>query len=154
MASSTDTYQHTINGLLQKRREIMQEMAETRERLGAMANDIDAIDRVLERLGRNTSGEEQPTRPQHIVFYRGQLRQWLLDQLRENGPATAKQLAQRLLQFQKRDLADRRLMSAVIHRIGKGLQNMHAARMLTKTQASKRGENVWRIVDSRESHRG
>jgi hypothetical protein len=147
MTNSTETYEHTINGLLQKRREIMQEMAETRERLGAMANDIDAIDRVLERLGRNTAGEEQPTRPQHIVFYRGQLRQWLLDQLRENGPATAKQLAQRLLQFQKRDLADRRLMSAVVHRVGKGLQNMHAARMVVSTQKTKRGENTWRLPD-------
>ena len=27
MRKSTDTYEHTINGLLQKRREIMQEMA-------------------------------------------------------------------------------------------------------------------------------
>ena len=147
MRTSTETYEHTISGLLQKRREIMQEMAETRERLGAMANDIDAIDRVLERLGRDTSGEEQPTRPQHIVFYRGQLRQWLLDQLRENGPATARQLAERLLQFQKRDLADRRLMSAVVHRVGKGLHNMHAARMITKAQASKRGENTWRLSE-------
>ncbi len=146
MKTSTETYEHTISGLLQKRREIMQEMAEVRERLGAMANDIEAIDRVLETLGRDTSGEEQPKRPQHIVFYRGQLRQWLLDQLREHGPATSRQLAQRLLQFQKRDLSDRKLMSMVVYRVGKGLHNMHSARLVVATQRTKRGENTWRLA--------
>lgn len=146
MQRSTETYEHTINGLLQKRREIMREMAEVRERLGAMANDIEAIDRVLGTLGCDTTGEEQPQRPQHIVFYRGQLRYWLLDQLRENGPATTHQLAARLLQFQKRDLNDRRLMADVVHRVGKGLQNMQTARMVVSTQKTKRGENTWRLA--------
>jgi chorismate mutase len=145
MRTSTQTYEHTISGLLQKRREIMEEMAVTRERLGAMANDIEAIDRVLERLGHDTALEERAQAPQNVVFYRGQLRQWLLTQLREHGPATARQLAERLLQLQQKDLNDRRLMADVVTRVGKGLHNMHNARMVAKTQASKRGDNLWRL---------
>jgi len=147
MQRSTDTYEHTINGLLQKRREIMQEMAETRERLGSMANDIDAIDRVLERLGHNVASEDRPSRPRDIVFFRGQLRQWLLNQLREHGPATARQLAERLMNFQQRDLTDRRLMAEVVHRVGKGLQNAGASRLVVSTKKTKRGENTWRLAE-------
>jgi len=33
MRQSTETYEHTINGLLQKRNEMMEEIAATRERL-------------------------------------------------------------------------------------------------------------------------
>jgi chorismate mutase len=52
MRTSTDTYGHTISSLLQKRKEIMEEMAVARERMGLMANDIEAIDRILSRLNR------------------------------------------------------------------------------------------------------
>ena len=145
MKTSTDTYEHTISGLLQKRTEIMQEMAVTRERLGVMANDVEAIDRVLERLGHDTANAERPQSPRAIVFYRGQLRVWLLGQLREHGPATARQLAQRLVGFQQRDSSDRLLMDDVIRRVGRALQNMHSARLATKMQSSKRGENLWAI---------
>ena len=50
MRNSTETYEHTINGLLQKRAEFMQEMATANERLGVLTNDIQAIDNVLTRL--------------------------------------------------------------------------------------------------------
>ncbi len=83
MRTSTETYEHTISGLLQKRREIMEEMAVTRERLGVLANDIEAIDRVLERLGHDGKLEMNPHVPRLVLFYRGQLRQWLLTELRE-----------------------------------------------------------------------
>jgi hypothetical protein len=40
MRTSTETYEHTISGLLQKRAELMQEMAVAHERLGVLTNDI------------------------------------------------------------------------------------------------------------------
>ena len=49
--NSTETYEHTINGLLQKCAELMEEMAAGHERLGVLTNDIEAIDHVLTKLG-------------------------------------------------------------------------------------------------------
>ncbi|MDR3421571.1 MAG: hypothetical protein P4L80_10080 [Xanthobacteraceae bacterium] len=147
MKTSTETYEHTISGLLQKRREIMEEMAVARERLGVMANDVEAIDRVLERLGHNAALEmtlQLP--PRFVVFYRGQLRQWLLTQLREHGPATTRQLADRLVKVQQKDSSDRRLMLDIVDRVGKGLRHMQSARLIVGTQKTKRGENTWRLT--------
>ena len=126
MRTSTETYEHAINGLLQKRREIMGEMAVTRERLGVLANDVEAIDRVLERLGHRGMLEAAPQLPRHVIFYRGQLRQWLLTQLREHGPATSRALADRLAQFNESDSRDKRLMDDLVSRVGKALN--HASR--------------------------
>lgn len=44
----TDTYEHTISGLLAKREEMMEEIAVARERLAVLSNDVEALDRVLE----------------------------------------------------------------------------------------------------------
>ncbi len=43
MRRTTETYEHTINGLLQKRAEMMEEIAVTRERLAVLSNDIEAL---------------------------------------------------------------------------------------------------------------
>lgn len=146
---STETYEHAINGLLQKRKEIMEEMASARERLGVLANDVEAIDRVLERLGYNGELEMNPHVPRLVIFYRGQLRQWLLTQLRERGAATARQLAERLLQLQQKDTRDKRLMQDITSRVGKGLRHMQSARLVTAEQKTKRGENTWRLADNK-----
>ena len=147
MSNSTETYEHTINGLLQKRREIMQEMAATRERLGMLANDVEAIDRVLERLGHTGILEAAPQPTQHVIFYRGQLREWLLTQLREHGPTTSRALANRLANFQQRDSLDRRMMNDLVGRIGNALSHMHAARLVVGTQSKRRTENLWRLAE-------
>lgn len=143
MRTSTDTYQHAINGLLQKRKEIIDEMAAVRERLGLLANDVEAIDRVLERLGYNGDLEMNPHVPRLVIFYRGQLRQWLLTQLREHGAATARQLAERLVQLQQKDTRDRHLMQDITSRVGKALRHMQSARLVTAAQSKKRSENLW-----------
>jgi hypothetical protein len=146
MRTNTETYEHTINGLLQKRHEIIEEMAVTRERLGMLANDIEAIDRVLERLGHTGELEMNPHVPRLVLFYRGQLRQWLLTQLREHGPATSRGLAERLAQLQHKDSRDRRLMDDLVNRVGKALRHMQNARMVVGVQSKKRSENLWRIT--------
>jgi hypothetical protein len=147
--TSTETYEHTINGLLQKRKEIMEEMAVARERMGLMANDIEAIDRILARLGHEGILETALPAPRHIIFYRGQLRQWILTQLRERGPATSRQLAERLAAVQMRDKSDRRMMEDLTGRIGKALAHMKNARMVDSTKKETTSEHVWRMLDER-----
>lgn len=150
MRTSTETYEHTINGLLQKRKEIMEEMAVARERMGLMANDIEAIDRVLARLGYEGILETALQAPRHIIFYRGQLRQWIVTQLRERGPATSRQLAERLAAVQMRDKSDRRMMEDLTGRIGKALAHMKNARIVDSKKSEHTSEHVWRMPDDQK----
>ena len=47
----TDTYEHTISGLLTKRADLFGEAERIRDRLAEIKNDVAAIDRVLGTLG-------------------------------------------------------------------------------------------------------
>ncbi len=74
--------QHTISGLLRKREELGRENAELRERMAIIANDIEAIDRVLDAFG--CQGElvgKTPRAARIVLFYRNELREYLLGEL-------------------------------------------------------------------------
>ena len=45
--SRTDTFEHTINGLLTKRRDMLTEAERLRDRLAEIRNDLQALDRSL-----------------------------------------------------------------------------------------------------------
>lgn len=47
----TETYEHTISGLLAKRVEMFHEAERIRDRLAEIRNDVAALDRVLHTLG-------------------------------------------------------------------------------------------------------
>ena len=73
MTKSTDTYEHTINGLLQKRKEVMEEMVVMRERLGAWRTTW-TRGACCKRLSRRKAGiRERIAARSLIVFYRGQI---------------------------------------------------------------------------------
>lgn len=143
--SSTETYQHTINGLLQKRAEMMEEIAVTREQLAILSNDIEAMDRVLERLGYQGEIKLTPRLPRVVLFYRGELRQFLLGQLRERGPLTSRQMAETLIQSEGKDARDRRMVNDIVKRIGKALRQMQDSGIVTRTPDKIKGEYVWEI---------
>jgi len=143
MRRTTETYEHTINGLLQKRAEMMEEIAVTRERLGVLSNDIEALDRVLERLGYDGDVKLTPRVPRVVLFYRGELRQFLLGQLREQGPATSRVLAERLIQIERKDTRDRRMMVDVTRRIGRALRQMQASKLVSGAKTKSMGEYLW-----------
>ncbi|MGB6547316.1 MAG: hypothetical protein WBF24_00610 [Xanthobacteraceae bacterium] len=125
MRTSTETYEHTINGLRQKRAELMQEIAVLSERLGVLTNDVDAINHVLARLGDTQKFDVTTRVPRIVLFYRGQLQQFLLTQLRERGPPTTRDLCERLVQLENRDKRDQRMMADIVSRVGKALRRMH-----------------------------
>jgi hypothetical protein len=143
---STETYEHAINGLLQKRSEMMEDIALTRERLAIISNDVEALDRVLERLGYEGDVKLTPRVPRIVLFYRGELRQFLIGQLRKDGPLTSRAMAERLIQAERKDTRDRRMMSDVVRRMGKALRHMQDAGMVARTPAKARGEYLWRAV--------
>lgn len=144
MRRTTETYEHTINGLLQKREEMMEEMAVTRERLAVLSNDIESMDRVLERLGYDGDVKLTARVPRIVLFYRGELRQFLLKQLREHGSMTSRKLAENLVQIEGKDGRDRRMMSDVVRRVGKALRQMQDAKLVIGTKTKSMGEYSWR----------
>jgi hypothetical protein len=146
MRQSTETYQHTISGLLQKRAEMMEEIAAMRERLAALSNDVEALDRVLERLGYDGDVKLTPRVPRIVLFYRGELRQFLAATLREHGPMTSRALAERLMQSEGKDARDRRMMADVVKRIGKALRLMQDQGIVSRTPQKIKGEFMWRIA--------
>jgi hypothetical protein len=141
---ATETYQHTINGLLQKRAEMMEEIAVTRERLAILSNDVEAVDRVLERLGYDGDVKLTSRVPRVVLFYRGELRQFLMGQLRRDGPLTSRAMAAKLIQAEGKDTRDRRMMADVVRRIGKALRQMQNSGMVSRSQG--KGEYVWRAA--------
>lgn len=146
MRTSTETYEHTINGLRQKRAELMQEMAILQEKLGALTNDVDAINHVLARLGDHQKIDVTMRVPRIVLFYRGQLQQFLLTQLRQNGPATTRDLCERLVQLENKDKRDQRMMADIINRVGKALRRMHNAGFITGEKTKTMGQYLWRIA--------
>ena len=144
MRRTTETYQHTINGLLQKRSEMMEELAVIRERMAVLSNDVEALDRVLERLGYDGDIQLTPRVPRVVLFYRGELRQFLIKQLRDNGEMTSRRLAENLIQIEGKDGRDRRMMADVVRRIGKALRQMQSSGLVIGTRSKSMGEYIWR----------
>ncbi len=142
----TETYQHTIAGLISKRAEMLEELAVIREREGVLANDIEALDRVLERLGYDGPVKLTPRVPRVVLFYRGELRQFLLGSLKEHGPSTSRQLAERLVSLENKDARDRRMLADVVRRIGKALRQMQSAKLVTGRKARSMGEYLWALA--------
>jgi hypothetical protein len=146
MRTTTTTYEHTIGGLLQKRHEMMEEVAATRERLAILSNDIESLDRVLETLGYSGDVKLTPRVPRVVLFYRGELRQFLLGLLRERGALTSRQMAEALITSESKDDRDRRMMADVVRRIGKALRQAQDLKLVTRSPAKIRGEYLWSAV--------
>lgn len=137
--------QTLINGLLAKREELSRENAELRERMAILANDIEALDRVLDACGYKAELVGSTPRAARIVlFYRNELRDYLLAELRKaSEPLTARQLAMLVCQTEGKDSRDRRLLTDVTRRVGCALRKMRASRMVEgeRTQAGQ----VWSV---------
>ena len=119
--------------------------AELRERMAVVANDIEAVERVLDSLGYQGEAVTTPRAARIVLFYRNELREYLLAELRKAAePLTARELAQRLCQVEGKDWQDRRLLTDVVHRVGCALRRLRASRVVERerTQAGQ----VWRAA--------
>jgi len=74
--------QHTVNGLLRKRADMMAELAGLRERMAVVSNDVASLERVLEAFGYSGPLDTPTPRGNRVVlFYRNELRHFLLSEL-------------------------------------------------------------------------
>ena len=136
--------QHTISGLLRKRSELERENVECRERMAIIANDIEAIDRVLDAFGYTGPLEGRTPRAARIIlFYRNELRQFLQAELaKADRPLSTRDLAQIICQSEGKDGRDRRLLADVTRRASKALRQMRRQGIVA-SQTDCRGTYVW-----------
>ena len=136
----------TVNGLLRKREELQRESASLHEQMAVLENNIEAIDRVLEAFGFEGELEgKTPRAARLILFYRNELREYLLGELRRSDrPFSSRELAQRVCQCEGKDPHDRRLVADVTRRVGCALRKMRAAKIV-HGERDKSGSAVWKI---------
>jgi len=122
--SRTETFEHTVSGLLTKRADLYGEAERIRDRLAEIKSDIDAVDRVLGTLGyEGDLDAAMPRQKRHVVFGRGELTRAILDVLRDaTEPMTTRQIAQAIVAVSGHDARDRRYMSDLVKRVGKALR--------------------------------
>lgn len=142
----TETFEHTISGLLTKRAQLFGEAQSIRDRLAEIKNDIDAVDRVLGTLGYDGDLDAaMPRQKRHVVFGRGELTRAVLDVLRDaDGPMTSRQIAQTIVELNGHDARDRRYVSDLVKRVGKALRQLRGSGTV-RSGSDERGNLVWVI---------
>jgi hypothetical protein len=122
----TETYEHTISGLLKKRADLFNEAERTRDRMAEIKNDIGALDRVLGTLGYTGDLDaEMPRQKRQVLFGRGELTRAILDELRDaRRPLGSREIAQAMVALNGQDARDRRLLTDVTKRVSKALRGL------------------------------
>lgn len=120
----TETYEHTITGLLTKRMDLYHEAERIRDRMAAIKNDIAALDRVLGTLGYTGDlNKEMPRQKHERLFGQGELTRAILDVLRDaTGPMATRDIAREIIAVNEQDARDRRLLTEVTRRVSKALR--------------------------------
>lgn len=138
-------YDHTISGLLHKRVDLYHEAENIRDRLAAIKNDIDALDRTLNVLGyEGDLDAAMPRQKRHVVFGKGELTRSVLTVLRRNAkPMTSRQIAQEIVSDSGMDARDRKYVSDLTKRVGKACRQYPEGTIIKATDTS--GNVVWSI---------
>jgi hypothetical protein len=129
----TDTFEHTITGLMRKRAELLGEVQRCRDRLAKAENAIESIDRVLKCLGHAGSvSDMKPIGTRNLMFDRHGLSRFVLDEVRAaEGPVTSRDLAVKLIILDGRDPLDNSLVSDIVKRVGRVLRNLRRDGVVT-----------------------
>lgn len=125
----TDTYEHTISGLLSKRRDLLTEAERLRDRIAEIKNDLSALDRTLATLGFKGDLEGMmPRARRQVVFGRGDLLRAIMDELRgAERPLRSREIAQAIVAIRGDDPRDQRYIADLTRRVGKALRPLRDA---------------------------
>lgn len=140
----TETYDHTITGLLGKRAELFNEAERIRDRLAEIKNDIGALDRVLGTLGYTGDLDAaMPRQKREVIFGRGELSKAIMRELRHaEGPLSSRDIAREIVTMQGNDARDRKHLSELTRRVSKALRQMRSDG-LVRSVADSRGNLSW-----------
>jgi hypothetical protein len=143
----TDTYEHTITGLLKKRADLFNEAIRIRDRLAEIKNDIGALDRVLGTLGYTGDLDaEMPRQKREVLFGRGELTRAILDELRDAPrPLGSREIAQAIVTLSGQDARDRRSITELTKRVSKALRVLKNDQSV-RSSRSLNGSLCWRAI--------
>lgn len=125
----------------------MGEALALREKLAEVGNTIDSLDTVLRSLGYDEPLDGIRPRSNRVVyFHRNELRRFLIDELRNaNGqPVTARELAEKIISLEGKDVRDRRLRNDMVKRVGKALKLLRQQQIARDEGAH--GKLTWHFV--------
>lgn len=146
----TETFEHTIGGLLTKRADLFNEAMRIRDRLAAIKNDVSAIDRVLGALGYSGDLDaEMPRQKREVIFGRGELTRAILDEMRgASGPLTSREIAQSVIALSGQDARDRKYVSDLTRRVSKALRALREEQIV-RSGTDPKGNVMWSIRSMR-----
>lgn len=126
MLARTDTFEHTISGLLTKRADLFNEAERIRDRLAEIKNDIGAIDRTLSVLGYTGDLDAaMPRQKREVIFGRGELSKAIMGELRHaEGPLSSRDIAREIVTMRGEDARDRKYIADLTKRVSKALRQM------------------------------
>lgn len=142
----TETYEHTISGLLKKRADLFNEAVRLRDRIAAIKNDVDALDRVLGTLGYTGDlDREMPRQKREVIFGRGELTRSILGELRgATGPVSSREIAQAIVAVSGQDARDRKYISDLTKRVSKALRALREENVV-RSQVDSKGNVLWAL---------
>lgn len=122
----TDTFEHTITGLLAKRADLFNEAERIRDRLAEIRNDIGAINRTLTVLVYDGDLDAaMPRQKREVIFGRGELTRAIYAELRNaEAPLSSRDIAREIVTMRGEDAPDRRYLSELTKRVSKALRAM------------------------------
>lgn len=140
----TETFDHTISGLLKKRADLFNEAERIRDRLAEIKNDIGAMDRTLNVLGYSGDLDAaMPRQKREVLFGRGELSKAIYRELRESdGPLSSRDIAREIVVMRGEDARDRKYLSDLTKRVSKALRAMREAGEVRSVTDAK-GNVLW-----------
>lgn len=140
----TETFDHTISGLLKKRADLFNEAERIRDRLAEIRNDIGAIDRTLNVLGYTGDLDAaMPRQKREVIFGKGELSKAIYGELRTAaGPLSSRDIAREIVTMQGNDARDRKYLSELTKRVSKALRAMREAGAV-RSVADAKGNLSW-----------
>jgi hypothetical protein len=144
----TETFEHTISGLLTKRSDLFNEAERLRDRLAEIKNDIGAIDRTLSVLGYNGDLDAaMPRQKREVIFGRGELSKAIYRELRTaDGPLSSRDIAREIVALRGEDARDRKYLSELTKRVSKALRAMREEGNVRSVTDAK-GNLIWEQRD-------
>lgn len=140
----TETFDHTISGLLKKRADLFNEAERIRDRLAEIRNDIGAIDRTLNVLGYTGDLDAaMPRQKREVIFGKGELSKAIYGELRTAaGPLSSRDIAREIVAMRGEDARDRKYLSDLTKRVSKALRAMREAGEVRSVTDAK-GNVLW-----------
>jgi len=123
LCPSRQSDEQTIAGLLAKRAKLFNEARRLRQALAEVTNDVGAIDRVLGVLGYEGELDKiMPEEKGRTMFSGGQLMRRCLQEVRECGPITSRDIAIKIISDRGEDPEDKKYVQAVTDSVARRMR--------------------------------